>query len=46
MSKSEGWVTDKSWKHSMAMGNNHILLLNPSDDKPRIYDNGVIMVKY
>ena len=39
MSKSEGWVTDKIWKHSMTLDNNHILLLNSLDEKAHIYDN-------
>ena len=47
VSKSNGWVTNKSWKHSMTLNNNNqILLLNPLDEKPHIYENGEIMVKY
>ena len=30
----------------MTLDKNHILLLNPLDEKPHIYDNGEIMVKY
>ena len=46
LSKSNGWVTDKSWKHSMILDNNHILLLHPLDERPHIYENIEIMVKY
>ena len=46
ISKSNDWVTDKTWKHSMILDNYHILLLNPIDKKPHIYDNGEVMVKY
>ena len=32
ISKTNGWVTDTTWKHSTAQDNNHILLLNPIDE--------------
>ena len=46
VSKSNGWVTNTIWKHSMTLNNNHILLLHPINEKTHMHDNGEIMVKY
>ena len=40
------WIVDKSWKKQMLMDQSHMLVLNPLDEKPHIYQHGDMIVKY
>jgi hypothetical protein len=40
------WIPDTVWVHQMVMDNKHMLILNPLDETPHIYEQGEILIKY
>ena len=40
------WIVDTSWAQLIDMNTEIILILNPKDEKPHIYSNGNMTVKY
>ena len=40
------WIPDTVWVHQMVMDNKHMLILNPLDETPHIYEQGETLIKY